>query len=152
MTRFYVVDLEVSQGCGCKTALSTSRWLFRTAMAGGTEGLLPAKSMVFRPRRGTIDKGKLEGRSRGSGRSAHLRWIETEAAEFFCRRTTGDGGESRLGLHWPVVLRCIPGDGRGFLGCVSTSRIMRWWHLRPAAVRCDESTTVAAPPLRRTGT
>jgi hypothetical protein len=63
---------------------------------------LPAKSMVFRPRRGTIDKGKLEGRSRGSVRGAHLRWKETEAAGF-CRRAAGDGGESRLK---PAQRRC----------------------------------------------
>jgi hypothetical protein len=60
---------------------------------------LPTKSMVFQPRRGTIDKEKLEGRSRGSGRGAHLRWKETEDAGF-CRRAAGDGGESRLGPAW----------------------------------------------------
>jgi hypothetical protein len=69
-------------------------------MAGGTEGLLPAKSMVIRPRRGTIDKGKLEGRSRGLGRSAHLRWIETEAAGFL---QEGDRRWSRKPARAPLA-------------------------------------------------
>jgi hypothetical protein len=74
------------------------------AFAGQIDGV-PAKERHGR-------QGETGEKVKGSGRSAHLRWKETEAAGF-CKRAAGDGGESRLGLHWPIVLRCIPGDGRG---------------------------------------